>query len=668
MGRKFAFIVLAVNCVMLIFLSAGFAEPTLLNKVEVKEDNSVVKVLFATNKNISIECYDLTNPPQIVVDFMGKIYTNKPETILVDKDVIKQMRLIKGAKKSSKLDASYYPLDFIIFDLNKAVRYDFSQGLNSAVLTVLKSVLKPVAEEKKIVPKEARAVVVEPVSKGTDLIKESAVKSELQTNVVQINKKKKVEKVEKVEKVGKDTVKKKRKFFIFGKKKDTKKDKQSKKNRKLKRKKKIKSKKILNAKKKSVKKIKTPLALVEDAKAICNEKRMYLQGLKENFVSVEEQLKTVKAERDMGLKSLKLEEKKRLAAKSAFGISLKAVKRAKKLANAMWLQYSDVKDDLSNALNQKVKKEVILELQHKYDQKKTALEQAINETKKMKKESDTKLLFYKEAEDEFNILSAKADNPEKIVDSVQEVYNDLKKEIKAAESALLAARKQLDTAEIAYKQYTLNLSAKQYEASLAQIDDFIENEDIMGEEVVTDTQVISQKHIEVKKAEKNAVIEKREISIQKKQISPKRRKKTKISDKNRIFAKKDSNQIEELKSAVQLRNAGLQMQRQGDFTNAIKYYQKALLIDPDYITVHNDLGILYEQRGMDEKAKTEYLVVLKLDPRYVKAHSNLALLYEKLGDNNKAYYHWKQRAQLGDVNDPWTQKAKDKLKEYKGKK
>ena len=115
-----------------------FAQSVVLTETEIKEDESAVKMLFLTNRSIPVECYDLSVPPQIIIDFMGEIYTNKPEIMMVNKGVVKQMRVIRGTRKSQDLEDSFYSVDFIIVDLKESMRYDFDQGLTTSVLVVSK--------------------------------------------------------------------------------------------------------------------------------------------------------------------------------------------------------------------------------------------------------------------------------------------------------------------------------------------------------------------------------------------------------------------------------------------------------------------------------------------------------------------------------------------------
>jgi len=109
------------------------------------------------------------------------------------------------------------------------------------------------------------------------------------------------------------------------------------------------------------------------------------------------------------------------------------------------------------------------------------------------------------------------------------------------------------------------------------------------------------------------------------------------------------------------RNQGYQAQQRGQGGLAVKYYQKAIAIDPFYATPHNDLGILYEKQGKLEQAEEEYLKAIAIDPRFLDPYANLALLYEQMGKRDKAILYWKKRIDYGHPNDPWTRKAMERL-------
>lgn len=111
------------------------------------------------------------------------------------------------------------------------------------------------------------------------------------------------------------------------------------------------------------------------------------------------------------------------------------------------------------------------------------------------------------------------------------------------------------------------------------------------------------------------------------------------------------------------RQAGLECQRVGNLSGAMSLYQKAIAIDPSYAEAYNDLGVIYEAVGSPEKAEECYLKAVKIDPAYTSVYTNLALLYENQRNLEKAAFYWNKRVQIGYADDPWTQKAADRLKD-----
>lgn len=111
------------------------------------------------------------------------------------------------------------------------------------------------------------------------------------------------------------------------------------------------------------------------------------------------------------------------------------------------------------------------------------------------------------------------------------------------------------------------------------------------------------------------------------------------------------------KQARKYREEGLERQRLGDIDEAYKLYLKAKELDPAFAPIYNDLGIIYEMKGMTRKAEAHYKKALQISPRLVSAYSNLALLYEHRRELKKAAQYWKMRKALGEESDPWALKA-----------
>lgn len=110
---------------------------------------------------------------------------------------------------------------------------------------------------------------------------------------------------------------------------------------------------------------------------------------------------------------------------------------------------------------------------------------------------------------------------------------------------------------------------------------------------------------------------------------------------------------------------GIKFQDSGDLDSALKMYQKAVELDPAYQVVYNDLGIIYEAQKASDRAEESYLQALKLDSSFLSVYTNLALLYENKRELDKAVYYWQKRAELGDLDDPWTIKAKQRLQDVR---
>lgn len=134
---------------------------------------------------------------------------------------------------------------------------------------------------------------------------------------------------------------------------------------------------------------------------------------------------------------------------------------------------------------------------------------------------------------------------------------------------------------------------------------------------------------------------------------------------SRNLSQKEENLSELQKEARTYRAQGLEFQRIGNIEAALSLYQKAVELDPTYAVAYNDLGVIYEASGAIDRAEESYLKCVNIDPAYLSVYTNLALLYENKRDLDKAAFYWAKRLELGSPDDPWTQKAKQRLEDIR---
>jgi tetratricopeptide (TPR) repeat protein len=122
-------------------------------------------------------------------------------------------------------------------------------------------------------------------------------------------------------------------------------------------------------------------------------------------------------------------------------------------------------------------------------------------------------------------------------------------------------------------------------------------------------------------------------------------------------------------------NLGLLYRDTGMLDEAVREFQRALIINPEYLTARNNLGVAFlgqvrldeasaefrrvlgqdprnvdasvnlalveKAAGRPERAKESLLRALVLDPRNAPAHFNLASLYEQTGETVRALAHYR---------------------------
>jgi len=93
-------------------------------------------------------------------------------------------------------------------------------------------------------------------------------------------------------------------------------------------------------------------------------------------------------------------------------------------------------------------------------------------------------------------------------------------------------------------------------------------------------------------------------------------------------------------------NLGILYNQYGNNQKAAHYYKKAIQINPNHVDAHNNLGILYNQYGNFKKAVHCYEKAIQINPNHVDAHNNLGNIFKKIGKNQKAIDYYEKAIQI----------------------
>ncbi|MBQ2936624.1 MAG: tetratricopeptide repeat protein [Lachnospiraceae bacterium] len=92
--------------------------------------------------------------------------------------------------------------------------------------------------------------------------------------------------------------------------------------------------------------------------------------------------------------------------------------------------------------------------------------------------------------------------------------------------------------------------------------------------------------------------------------------------------------------AEEYNNIGLEYFNQGDYDEAIEYFDKAIAMEKydieDMDVCYHNRGRVYSEKGEYQKAVEDYTSALSINEK-AKYFSDRSLAYERLGENIKAY-------------------------------
>jgi tetratricopeptide (TPR) repeat protein len=104
--------------------------------------------------------------------------------------------------------------------------------------------------------------------------------------------------------------------------------------------------------------------------------------------------------------------------------------------------------------------------------------------------------------------------------------------------------------------------------------------------------------------------------------------------------------LQDQERPVNLHNAGLALKAMHRPADAVRLFDKALTLDPNYIPARMSLAEALADDGKNDQAAGEYRKVLRLDPEQVDAHCNLACALAAQGKTAEAMTELQQALRL----------------------
>ena len=93
-------------------------------------------------------------------------------------------------------------------------------------------------------------------------------------------------------------------------------------------------------------------------------------------------------------------------------------------------------------------------------------------------------------------------------------------------------------------------------------------------------------------------------------------------------------------------NLGDALDRKGNSDEAIKQFQEAIRLKPDFAEAHYNFGNVLDRRGQTDEAINQYQEAIRLKPEYAKAHNNLGLSLDRKGRTEEAIAQYQEAIRL----------------------
>ncbi len=94
-----------------------------------------------------------------------------------------------------------------------------------------------------------------------------------------------------------------------------------------------------------------------------------------------------------------------------------------------------------------------------------------------------------------------------------------------------------------------------------------------------------------------------------------------------------NNNPDDVKALTDLGNLYYDMRQ---YSKAILYYSRILVLTPENVNVRTDMGTCYKILGYLKKAEKEYIKSLQIDPNHLKTNFNLGIILYKMNRKKEA--------------------------------
>lgn len=98
--------------------------------------------------------------------------------------------------------------------------------------------------------------------------------------------------------------------------------------------------------------------------------------------------------------------------------------------------------------------------------------------------------------------------------------------------------------------------------------------------------------------------------------------------------------------ATAMNDSGLAAANKGDVDGALKHYDDAIKLKPDFATAYKNRGVAYASKGDYDHALQDYDQAIKLKPDLASAYNSRALIYQQRGEYPRAIQDFDQALKL----------------------